>query len=259
MSALAQTRVLGGRTLRRSVRSAPVLISTLVFPVLLMYVQAALLRRLVDGLGAGSYIDRLTPLIIIMSVLFGMLPTGVGFLGDLRGGLLNRVRSMPVSAWSLVGGRVLADVVRILAAAAMTVVAALPLGFGFARGPLAVLAFFGVVAAFGTMATCVALMVTLCAPSEELVRNVLGGPALLLSFASSGFVPLQAFPEALRPVVAANPVSMAVDALNGLAATGPAAPPAAPAAAKVLLVCAVVAAVAGTVAVRRYSGAVRSR
>jgi ABC-type multidrug transport system permease subunit len=49
----------------------------------------------------------------------------------------------------------------------------------------------------------------------------MNGPVLVLFFLSTGFVPVDGFPGALQPIVRANPLSCAVNALAGLSSGGP--------------------------------------
>lgn len=125
---------------------------------------------------------------------------------------------MPSSA--VVVGRLVGDLVRVLAVALFAIAVAHAVGFRFYAGPLAALGFVGVVLLVGVMFTVLAAYVGLRLDAAG-VQNALNLPTMLLFFLSSGFVPVEAFPGLLQPVVRANPLSLADDALVGLSAGGP--------------------------------------
>jgi ABC-2 type transport system permease protein len=218
---LTQTGLFARRTLQRFLRTPASVVGTLAFPLLLLFLQLAEFGRLVHDAGGGSYIDRLAPLIVLATAGFGASVTGVGTFADLRAGLLDRVRAMPLSPAALLGGRVVGDVTRILLVAIVTTAVSFLPGFRFARGPLSALGFFAVVALFGVAWTWAAIAVAFALSTPATVQSTLSLPSTLLVFLSSGFVPVTAFPAGIQPVVRANPLSTADNALIGLSSGGP--------------------------------------
>jgi len=219
--AVSGVLLLAGRTLRRFLRTPQLLIAAVVFPVVLLFVMLALFNRLVGQAGQGSYVDRLTPLIVLSTISFAVSITAVGFHLDVRGGFFGRLRSMPLPLVALPGGRLVGDLVRILlVAAAVSLLAYLP-GFRFRQGLPETLGYFGVVALVGLLFTTVAICVGLHASSPMGAQNALNIPAMVVFFLSSGFLPVANFPAFVRPVVEANPLSLAADAMRGLASDGP--------------------------------------
>ncbi|HKT06014.1 MAG TPA: ABC transporter permease [Rugosimonospora sp.] len=222
---MSQTLLFAGRNVRRFFRSRPNLVSVLLFPLLLMLMQLALAGKIVTAAAHGAYVDRLAPDIILVTAAFGTTVTALAMLNDIRSGLLDRVRTLPVSAFSVLGGRVVGDVARVLLVALIaTGVAYLP-GFRFTQGALAVLGFYGVVALFATMVTALGVLAGLSFKGMDTIRAVVGNPVLLLFLFSSGFVPVAEFPDFLQPFVRANPISIAATALYGLSHGGPVALP----------------------------------
>lgn len=207
------TFLLAGRTLRRFWRTTPLVVSTLVFPLVLMFTILAMFGEIV---GQDDYIARLAPLIVLSTATYGMPGTALGFFRDAKDGTLDRLRVLPISSMAPLLGRVLGDVARIVCVALLATAVSFVVGFRFSGGLLALPAYFGVVALFGGMCTWISVLVALRGTSEESVESALSAPTTLLFFLSSAFVPLSAFPEVLQPVVRLNPLSFASEALIGL-------------------------------------------
>ncbi|MFF0317638.1 ABC transporter permease [Micromonospora sp. NPDC005252] len=221
MSTVTQASLFAGRNLRRFFRAPPALVYAFAFPVLLLLTQYAVFGRIVGDGDRQHYLERLAPLVVLSTAAFGSPSSAVGFLRDLRGGLVDRLRTMPVAPGALLAGRLVGDVLRIVGIGALTTGVAMLLGFRFREGPLAVVGFFAVIALFGVLWAAIALWRGSGPGDEESLPPSLTGPATLLFIFSSGFVPVSAFPSVVQPVVRANPFSVATEALVGLSSGGP--------------------------------------
>lgn len=224
MSAAAETALLAGRGLRRFLRSPQLLVDTLALPLLLLFMMLAVFGH-VAGTPLIPYVQRLTPAVVLFSTASGSVVTGIGFFSDLRSGMSDRLRTMPISRVAPLTGRLAGDLVRVLMAALVACAVAYLPGFRFERGPLAALGFFALVTVFASISVWIALVAALTAKSEDSLSSLLTGPATLLLFFSTGFAPLDAFPGFLQPVVSANPLSCATNAAIGLTSGGPIAVP----------------------------------
>lgn len=211
---------LAGRAVRLFFRSPQAVVMTVAFPLLLLFMLLAAFGQVVGDQGGITYADRLAPLVVLATITFGTSLTGMGFFADRTGGFLNRVRTMPVPGGAVVAGRLAGDLLRILVVAAFAAAVAQAGGFRFRHGPLAVLAFFGVVLLAAMMCTLFAAFAGLRFSAAG-VQNALNLPALLLFFLSSGLVPVASFPGFLQPAVRANPMSIADNVLIGLSTGGP--------------------------------------
>ncbi|MFD6218452.1 ABC transporter permease, partial [Nocardia salmonicida] len=99
------------------------------------------------------------------------------------------------------------------------------LGFRFTGGALGVVGFLVLPLIFGTGVAWMMVAIAVHAKSGEAVGSALNAILLVASFLSTGFVPRQDLPSWIQPVAAANPVSSVVEAMRGLAASGPIAAP----------------------------------
>lgn len=220
MSTATEAVVLAERNLRRFVASPRAMIGTLLFPLLLLMIMLAAFSEMVTGVTGGAYIDRLAPLIVLYAAAFGAVSTGLGMFTDLRSGLIDRIRSMPVHRSAALIGRVWADLVRIVVIAVLITLVAAAFGFRFRNGVAGAVGFLAVALAVGWLFMWLAVLMALRARTADGVSGALNGPLTLLLFLSTGFVPVQAFPGALQPVVRANPLSVAGEAMSGLANGG---------------------------------------
>lgn len=232
---------LSGRTLRVYLRTPQLVIATVAFPLLMMFVMLAVLGRLVGTVDEVRYVQRLVPLVALSTISFSASLTAVGFWFDTHGPMFDRVRTMTVPPWSLLAGRLVGDLVRIvLVAAVVTGVAYLP-GFRFSRGLAGALGYFAVVLLLGALFSALAAWVGTVAKSPTGASGALNAPMIALYFLSIGYLPQAAFPGFLQPIAWANPLSAGTQAMVGLSAGGPVATPMLLAAAWTVLVVALAA------------------
>jgi len=213
--------VLAGRNLRGFLRSPGLFGSALLFPLVLLFMMLAVLGGLVGAMDGAGYVHRLAPLVVLSTISFSASVTAVGFHLATRGPLFDRIRTTPVRPSAMLAGRIVADLVRImLGAAIVTAVAYLP-GFRFRQGWLAALGYGGVVLLVGVLFTALAAAAGVAASTPGGAQGFLNAPTIVLFFLSTGYLPLTAFPGFVQPVVRANPLSFATDAMVGLSYGGP--------------------------------------
>ncbi|MYX18058.1 ABC transporter permease [Streptomyces sp. SID8374] len=213
---LGASAIIGGRVIRQFVRNRMMIIVTVAFPLLQLFMLLAAFSVLVRDTQDVDYVRRLAPLIVLTTAFSSILTTAIALWSDIRSGVFDRLRAMPLDMRAYVFGRIGGDFVRIMGVAVLVTLVAHTVGFRFSQGPIAVLGFFGIVALFGMMCSALAVAVALVAQHPGIIVRYVQMPTLVLTLMSSGYVPLEAFPEWIRPAVSANPVSLAADALTGL-------------------------------------------
>lgn len=244
--------IIAGRVVRHFVHSRMMLIVTIAFPLLQLFMLLAAFGTLVRDSQDVEYVSRLAPLIVLTTAFSSILSTAIAIWSDLLSGVFNRLRAMPIDMRAYVFGRIGGDFVRIMVVALLVCVVAYTVGFRFTRGLGATLGFFGVVALFGMMCSALAVVVALSAPHPGIIVRWVQMPTLVLTLMSTGYVPLEAFPSWIQPVVAISPVSLAVDALAALAGSGAVLGPVLGTAAWTLSITAVCTILSG----RRFAGLV---
>src|SRR5437899_8817546 len=79
--------------------------------------------------GRTPYVDYLMPGIFVQTVVFGSLAAAIGLASDLKSGLLERFRSLPMARSAVLAGRTFADLVRNVFVVALMVVVGVVDGF----------------------------------------------------------------------------------------------------------------------------------
>ena len=163
---LSDTGVMIARSLRRSVRDPEAFITALALPVILMllfvYVFGGAFNAGVKAGGAG-YVNYVVPGLIVLCAGFGAGTTAVAVATDMSSGIVDRFRSMPIAAWSVLAGQIVASVARNLLATALVIAVGLGVGWRPAAGPAqwlgAIAMIVGFILALSWLAACFGLLV----------------------------------------------------------------------------------------------------
>ncbi|MEZ5153808.1 ABC transporter permease [Rhodococcus zopfii] len=165
--------------------------------------------------GRAAYLDYLTPTMLVMTATAVAQSTSIGVAMDMTGGIVTRLRTMPVASLSVLGGHVAAAVVQtLLAIAAVLGVAAL-LGFRPGADATEWLALVGFLTLVALMLTSLSVAMGVAARSVESASNT---PMilLLLPFLGSGFVPVETMPTAVRVFAEFQPFTPIIETVRGL-------------------------------------------
>lgn len=201
---------------------AELLVST-AFTISLMLVFTASFAKVVSpDEGYGTYAQFLLPFTLIQGLIFNTVNIGVTFYEDLSSGRDTRMRSMPISRLSAVGGRLLSSGVRILFQILGIVLAGHFIGFRFQGTLVSSVGFFLLPTLFTLAIALIALYVAIGAKSSEAVSAVLNPWILPLTFMSIGYVPKAGFPAWAQGFVTHNPISIVSQAMRSLANGEPA-------------------------------------
>jgi ABC-2 type transport system permease protein/oleandomycin transport system permease protein len=213
--AVSDTLVLAKRSLLRIPRQPDLLIAFTVQPVmfvlLFVYVFGGAIRT-----PGYDYVDFLMPGIITQSIAFGGFVTALGLAEDVKKGLIDRFRSLPMSRAAVLTGRTLADVATNVLSLVVLVGVGVVAGFSFHNSVPEVLAGFGLLLLFGYAFSWVFALIGLLVSTPE-AANAVGFTAIFpLTFASSAFVPVESMPSWLQAFAEVNPFTVTVDAMRAL-------------------------------------------
>ncbi|MEV1294615.1 ABC transporter permease [Pseudonocardia sp. NPDC049635] len=206
---------LARRGLIKTIRSPEALLDVTLQPIVFLLLFVYVFGGAIAG-SSDDYLQYALPGVLLQTVVFASAGTGVGLAEDLKTGIFDRFRSLPISRAAPLVGAVGADLVRYITSGVIMLAFGFVLGYRTSAGPLAVLAAFGLVVLFA-FAMCwifTALGVVVREP-----RSVQGIGAMImlpLTFASSVFVPVETMPGWLRPFAEVNPVSRCADAVRAL-------------------------------------------
>jgi ABC-2 type transport system permease protein len=214
-SALSTALTFGWRGILKIKHVPEQLIDVTITPVMFVVMFTYLFGGAVAG-STSAYLQYILPGILVMSVLFTTVYSGVALNTDLTKGVVDRFRSLPIWRPAPLLGSLLGDSVRYVIAGTVIILVGLVLGYrpeGGAPGTLAALALV-VVFSFGL--SWVFTVVGLVLRSPTAVLN--GGFLALfpLTFLSNIFVPPTTLPGPLEAFVEVNPISILATASRSL-------------------------------------------
>ena len=183
------------------------LIDVTVTPVLLVFLFTYMFGGAIAG-STGEYLQFILPGILVMSVLFTTVYSGVALNTDLTKGVVDRFRSLPIARPAPLFGALLGDSVRYLVAGTVIVVLGLALGYRPSAGVTGVVAALALVVTFAFGLSWVFTTLGLLMRSPNAVMNAGFMGIFPVTFLSNVFVDPNTLPGALEAVVNVNPVSI---------------------------------------------------
>jgi ABC transporter DrrB family efflux protein len=217
--ALTDCLVVAGRNLRHFTRQPQLLLFSTVQPVMFVLLFAFVFGGAIGAaLPPGvTYEDFLLPGIFIQSTAFRATQTASGLAEDLRRGVIDRFRSMPMARAAVLVGRSVADLVRTVFVVLLMVGVGYLIGFRFSEGPLNAVAAIAVVALFGFSLSWIFALIALTVKGQEAVQSAGFVAIFPLVFASSVFVPVETMPSWLEAFASVSPITLSADAARALA------------------------------------------
>jgi ABC-2 type transport system permease protein/oleandomycin transport system permease protein len=157
------------------------------------------------------------PGIIVQSIAFGGFTTALGLSEDVKKGIIDRFRSLPMSRAAVLVGRTFSDVALNCLSLAVLLTVGFLCGFGFIDATAGDIV-LGILLCllFGYAFSWIFALIGLFASTPE-TANAIGFTAIFpLTFASSVFVPVATMPDGLRQVAEVNPFTTVSDAIRSL-------------------------------------------
>jgi ABC transporter DrrB family efflux protein len=218
---MSDTLTLTKRSLLVWLRVPAYLMFTVIQPVMFV-----LLFRYVFG-GAipvdvpGGYVNFLLPGIIAQTAAFATFGTAIVLAQELKKGVIDRLKSMPIARSAVLTGRLLADTGRMVITILIIVGVGYLVGFRFLNGfgPAAAMVVLATV--FGVSFACIAAYTGLAIGDEESVQAFGMIWLFPLTFVSSAFVPIETMPGWLQAFANHQPVTYVVNTMRALALGGP--------------------------------------
>ena len=191
------------------------LLDVTITPVMFVLMFTYLFGGAIAG-STGDYLDYILPGILVMSVLFTTVYSGVALNTDLTKGVVDRFRSLPIWKPAPLVGALLGDSVRYVVAGTVIIALGVALGFRPDNGVPGVVAALAlvVVFAFGLSWVFTTLGLLLRSPNAVMNAGFMG--IFPLTFLSNVFVEPDTLPAGLQAFVDANPISILATVSRGL-------------------------------------------
>lgn len=174
------------------------------------------LRSIMDATPGLDYGQFLMPIIMLQSVNFVASSAAMRAAFDGADGINMRFRVMPMAPVVPMLARTATNAVLLGISLTCAAIAALLIGWRPHGGVWGTVALFGLAALVGALFSWVADGIGLVAGSPEATSQSLALPTLILGMMSTGFVPIEQFPEWIQPFVRNQPISQFADSMRAL-------------------------------------------
>ena len=216
MSAVNDIYIITRRQLLLLSRVPEVLIFSTIQPVMFVLLFRYVFGGSIDTGQPGGYVQLLMPGIFVQTVAFTLAGTASGLAEDMKKGLIDRFRSLPISQSALVIGRTLGDSLLNIVVLAVMGIAGYIVGWRPSAGLANVALGFLFLLFFGYALSWVGVLVGLSASDARVVQNVSFIVTFPLTFLSNAFAPTTGMPRALQYFAEWNPVSTMVAGCRSL-------------------------------------------
>lgn len=216
MNAIMDSLVITKRQLLQLARVPEVLIFSTIQPVMFVLLFRYVFGGSIETGQPGGYVQLLMPGIFVQTVAFTLAATASGLAEDMKKGLIDRFRSLPISRSALIVGRTLGDSLLNIVVLAVMGMAGYLVGWRPTSGLLKVALAFLFLLFFGYALSWVGIYIGLSARDARVVQNVSFLVTFPLTFLSNAFAPTTGMPRPLQYVAEWNPVSTMVAACRQL-------------------------------------------
>lgn len=216
---LSDILVMTRRNLIRYTRLPQLLVFSTIQPVMFVLMFAYVFGGAIKVPGI-SYISYLLPGILVQTVIFGSIQTGIGLADDLSHGMIDRFRSLPMARSAVLAGRTLADIVRNIFVILLMVLVGYIIGFRYHNGFYNFIGGLGLTLLFGFAFSWIAATIGLLVKNTETAQVAGFIWVFPLVFISSTFVPVETMPQVFKIFAQASPITLTVDTIRRLSLGG---------------------------------------
>ncbi|WP_424569452.1 ABC transporter permease [Streptomyces sp. CH-036] len=216
--------VLTKRNVLKNLRNPDIVVFTSAAPIAFALLFGFVFGSAIDVHGS-NYREFMIIGILTQTMLLTASNTGVGIAHDMKLGLVDRFRSLPISQSAVLVGRTSGDAVNNVLVIILMSLTGLLMGWRIRSNFLDAALAFLLLFLFAYAASWITAAIGLTAKSPEVLGNVMLMVLLPLTFISNSFVPSEGLPKALQVVADWNPVSAVVEACRQLFGNIPAGRP----------------------------------
>lgn len=211
---LSDNRALLHRYVLHIVRMPEKLLAATLMPILYVVILGYLFGSVVV-LPQGSYTEFLMAGILAQTMLTNVTSTALSVADDLRNGLVERFRSLPMTQSSVLFARTATSLLLSMLSCLIIAIVGFLIGWRV-EDPLSALAGFGILLFLGYAMAWIGAWIGLVLRGSESVNAVGMLVIVPMTFLSSAFIPLSSFPSWLAVIASWNPLSAVVNAARSL-------------------------------------------
>ena len=222
----ADAAVVAKRNLIKIKRVPDLLVFTTIQPIMFVLLFSFVFGGAIDQSGDGkAYREFLMAGIFAQTVIFGATITGAGLADDVKKGIIDRFRSLPMAPSAVLTGRTVSDVLNNVLVLIVMSLTGLLVGWRIHTNAAQALSGFALLLAFAYAISWIMAWIGMLVPSPEVVNNAAFIVIFPITFIANTFVPLDTLPPVLQTIAAWNPVSTVTQAARELFGNIPAAVP----------------------------------
>ncbi len=203
------------RSITHIIRSLDQVMSLIMFPIMFMLLNRYVLGGAIDT-GDVTYVNYLFAGILVQTLAFGANYTTINLAVDMKEGIVDRFRSLPMASSALLVGHIIADMVRNIISGIIIVLVGFLVGFRPSASIGEWASVFGLAMLLTLAISWLSAILGLLVKSLEAAQWV--GFVLIfpLTFISSAFVPTATMPRALRAFAENQPLTHVIDTMRSL-------------------------------------------
>jgi len=214
--ALDETGVFVWRNLAHIPRVPEKLADVTIQPIMFVVLFGYVFGSAIAIPGGGNYREFLMGGIFIQSLTFAAMSSAMGVVSDMKEGVIDRFRSLPITRLSVLLGRAIASLIESALGITIMAICGLIVGWGIHNGFGNAVAGFALLGAYAFAMICIGAAIGLLVRTTEAAQGIGFVIIFPLTFASNAFVPTQGMPAILRFIADWGPVSPAVAAVRHL-------------------------------------------
>lgn len=203
------------RSITHIIRSLDQVMSLVLFPIMFMLLNRYVLGGAIDT-GDVSYANYLFAGILVQTLAFGANYTTINLAVDMKEGVIDRFRSLPMSSSALVVGHITADLVRNVISGVIIILVGFLVGFRPNANFSEWLMVIGLAMLFTLAISWLSAILGLIVKSLEAAQWVGFVVIFPLTFISSAFVPTETMPSGLRAFAENQPLTHVIDTMRAL-------------------------------------------
>jgi oleandomycin transport system permease protein len=221
-----ETLTLTWRSLLKIKTNSEDLIGLSLQPIMFLLLFTYVFGGAIANGSTHRYLQYVLPGILVQTVVFATLGTGLMLNQDISAGVFDRFRSLPIARWAPLAGAIVGDVSRYVITVVITLGFGMVLGFRVTTSPWAAVAGCALVLVFALAMCWLSALIGLLARTPQGVQ-IFGFTAMFpIVFASGILVPIQTMPGWLQAFARWNPMTLLSQACRGLMTGGAVAVPA---------------------------------
>jgi ABC transporter DrrB family efflux protein len=219
--AVTDTLTITRRNLLVWMRVPAYLVFTVIQPVMFVLLFRYVFGGAIKVPGNIQYVEFLLPGILAQTAAFATFGTAIALAQELKKGVIDRLRSMPMARSAVLAGRLVADTGRMLVTILIVVGVGYAVGFKFLNGVIPAILMIVLATVFGLAICLISAFTGLAIGDEESVQAFGLIWLFPLTFLSSAFVPISSMPGWLQAFANNQPVTYVINAMRSLALGGP--------------------------------------